>query len=49
MNNFLDFINNDIEVKKTLLSSLPVKTKTNIKGKKFAKPADCCSIKYQFM
>ena len=31
MNNFLDFINNDIEVKKTLLSSLPTKTKTNIK------------------
>ncbi len=31
MNNFLDFINNDVEVKKTLLSSLPTRTKTNIK------------------
>ena len=31
MNNFLDFINSDIEVKKTLLSSLPTNTKTNIK------------------
>ena len=31
MNNFFDFISNDIEVKKTFLSSLPTKTKTNIK------------------
>ncbi len=31
MNNFLDFISNDVEVKKTFLSSLPTKTKTNIK------------------
>ncbi len=31
MRNFLDFISNDVEVKKTLLSSLPKKTKTNIK------------------
>ena len=31
MRNFLDFVSNDIEVKKTLLSSLPTKTKTNIK------------------
>lgn len=31
MNNFLDFINSDVEVKKTLLSSLPTNTKTNIK------------------
>lgn len=31
MRNFLDFISNDVEVKKTLLSSLPTKTKTNIK------------------
>ena len=31
MHNFLDFISNDVEVKKTFLSSLPTKTKTNIK------------------
>ena len=31
MRNFLDFISNDVEVKKTFLSSLPTKTKTNIK------------------
>ena len=31
MNNFFDFISNDVEVKKTFLSSLPTKTKTNIK------------------
>ena len=31
MNNFFDFISNDIEVKKTFLSSLPTKTKTNVK------------------
>ena len=31
MNNFLDFISNDVEVKKSFLSSLPTKTKTNIK------------------
>ena len=31
MRNFLDFVSNDVEVKKTLLSSLPTKTKTNIK------------------
>jgi len=31
MRNFLDFVSNDVEVKKTLLSSLPIKTKTNIK------------------
>ena len=31
MNNFFDFISNDIEVKKAFLSSLPTKTKTNIK------------------
>lgn len=45
MNNFLDFINNDIEVKKTLLSSLPVKTKTNIK--KFNTTIDEFSSKYE--
>ena len=44
MNNFLDFINNDVEVKKTLLSSLPVKTKTNIK--KFNDTIDEFTKKY---
>ena len=32
MNNFLEFINDDIEAKKTLLSTMPVKTKVNIKA-----------------
>jgi len=45
MNNFLDFINNDVEVKKTLLSSLPVKTKTNIK--KFNETIDEFTNKYK--
>ena len=31
MNSFLDFIDNDIEAKKTLLSSLPTNNKTNIR------------------
>ena len=31
MNSFLDFITNDIEAKKTLLSSMPINNKTNIK------------------
>ena len=31
MNSFLDFIDNDIEAKKTLLSSMPINNKTNIK------------------
>ena len=31
MNNFLDFIDNDINVRKEMLSSLPTKTKSNIK------------------
>ena len=31
MNNFLEFINNDIEAKKTLLSTLPTNSKTNKK------------------
>lgn len=44
MNNFLDFINNDIEVKKTLLSSLPTNTKTNIK--KFNETIDEFTSKY---
>ena len=45
MNNFLDFINNDVEVKKTLLSSLPTKTKANIK--KFNETIDEFSSKYE--
>ena len=45
MNNFLDFINNDVEVKKTLLSSLPTKTKANIK--KFNGTIDEFSNKYE--
>lgn len=31
MNNFLEFITNDIEAKKTLLSSMPINNKTNMK------------------
>lgn len=31
MDNFLEFIDNDIEAKKTLLSSMPINNKTNIK------------------
>lgn len=31
MNNFLEFINKDIEAKKTLVSTMPTRTKTNIK------------------
>lgn len=45
MNNFLDFINSDIEVKTTLLSSLPTNTKTNIK--KFNETIKEFSSKYE--
>ena len=45
MNNFLDFINSDVEVKKTLITSLPTKTKTNIK--KFNETIDEFSSKYK--
>ena len=45
MNNFLDFINSDVEVKKTLISSLPKKTKTNIK--KYNETIDEFSSKYK--
>ena len=38
MNNFLEFINKDIEAKKVLISSMPTKTKTN--KKKFNKTID---------
>ena len=31
MNNFLDFIKKDIEAKKTLVSTMPSRTKTNVK------------------
>ncbi len=45
MNNFLDFINNDISVRKEMLSSLPTKTKTNIK--KFNETVDEFIEKYE--
>ena len=45
MNNFLDFINNDINVRRELLSSLPTKTKTNIK--KYNETIDEFIKKYQ--
>ena len=45
MNNFLDFINSDVEVKKTLITSLPKKTKTNIK--KYNETIDEFSSKYK--
>lgn len=45
MNNFLDFINSDVEVKKTLIQSLPTKTKTNIK--KFNQTIDEFIAKYE--
>ena len=38
MNNFLEFINKDIEAKKTLISTMPTKTKTN--KKKFNETID---------
>ncbi len=44
MNNFLDFINSDIEVKRTLLSSLPTRTKTNVK--KYNETIDEFASKY---
>ena len=31
MNNFLDFIKKDIKKKKTLVSTMPSRTKTNVK------------------
>ncbi|MFA5602768.1 MAG: hypothetical protein WDA21_03415 [Bacilli bacterium] len=45
MNNFLKFIDEDIEAKKTLFSSMPTKTKTNIR--KFDKKIDEVSGKYK--
>ena len=45
MNNFLDFINKDIEAKKTLISTMPTKTKTN--KKKFNETIDEIIKKYE--
>ncbi|MDD4036595.1 MAG: hypothetical protein PHS45_04665 [Bacilli bacterium] len=44
MSNFLEFINEDIEAKKTLISTMPTKTKTNIK--KFNEKVVSISEKY---
>ena len=44
MNNFLDFINEDIETKRTLLTTLPTKTNTN--KKKFNETLDSMIKKY---
>lgn len=43
-NNFLEFIENDIDAKKTLLSNLPLKTKTN--KKKFNEVLESIEEKY---
>ena len=45
MNNFLEFINKDIEGKKETIASMPTKTKTN--KKKFNETIDSYSKKYQ--
>ena len=45
MNNFLEFIEEDIQNKKTLLSSMPVATKPNIK--KFNLKVDDIKKKYE--
>jgi hypothetical protein len=44
MSNFLKFIEQDIEAKRTLLSTMPTKTKTNIK--KFNEQIDSTTAKY---
>ena len=44
MNNFLEFIKKDIEAKKALVSTMPTKTKTNIK--KLNKTIDVIESKY---
>jgi hypothetical protein len=46
MNNFLDFIDSDIEAKKTLLSSMPINNKTNIKKYNEKIASICESYKY---
>ncbi len=45
MNNFLEFIKKDIEAKKTLVSTLPTRTKTNIK--KLNQTIDTIEDKYK--
>ena len=45
MNNFLEFINKDIEAKKILISTLPNKTKTN--KKKFNETLDDIIERYE--
>ncbi|MFA5603172.1 MAG: hypothetical protein WDA21_05565, partial [Bacilli bacterium] len=45
MNNFLKFIDEDIEAKKTLFSSMPIKTKTHVR--KFNEKIDEVSGKYK--
>lgn len=45
MNNFLDFINEDIDTKRTLLTTLPTKTNTN--KKKFNETIDSMIKKYE--
>ena len=45
MNNFLEFINKDIEGKKALIESLPTKTKTN--KKKFNETLEEMLAKYR--
>ena len=45
MNNFLEFIEKDISTKKTLIQTLPIKTKTNIK--KFNETIESFETKYE--
>lgn len=45
MNNFLNFIEEDIEAKKTLISTLPIKTKTN--KKKYNEKVELIQKKYE--
>ena len=45
MNNFLDFIEKDISLKKTQIQTLPIKTKTNIK--KFNETIETFETKYE--
>ena len=45
MNNFYNFIDKDIANKKTLIQTLPIKTKTNIK--KFNETIEAFEVKYQ--
>ena len=45
MNNFLEFIEKDIDAKKTLISTMPTKTKTN--KKKFNENINLMLEKYE--